>query len=130
MQVKELTGALLDYWVAMADGWKCRYGIPIRPTEHGPACEVWVELESSHPYWVEFRPTTNWLHAGPYIQDEKIELKWLDATDSQPAQWYAYVHALPDRVAYGETPLIAAMRAYVLAEYGNEVDDLQAKTAE
>lgn len=77
----------------------------------------------------ELRPyCTEWLHGGPIIEREGMEL----LCNVSPAQAKAFKNAAPDWFAclkykradhwHGPTPLIAAMRCYVASELGDEVD--------
>jgi hypothetical protein len=59
-----------------------------------------------HPY------STDWGDGGPIIEREYIEL----TTD---LAWNA---AMGRREITGPTPLVAAMRCYVMSQLGNEVD--------
>lgn len=66
-----------------------------------------------------FRPSTDWSHGGPIIEKRVDSLHtWNDGT------WEATV--LVNRIegigGQGPTPLVAAMRALVASELGDEVD--------
>jgi hypothetical protein len=103
MKVAELEGALLDHWVARAQG-----------------VEGIVDMM--------FMPSTNWEHGGPIIERERIELlpgdEWEAFINPHPdAHWNA-VLGMPTGVALywkGGTPLVAAMRAYVASKFGKEM---------
>ena len=95
--VSELTGAALDWAVAKCEG----------VVYHGPA-------------WTKY--STDWAQGGPIIEREGINL---DNYAKNP-KWSAWTPA-PDREsgeaqAYGPTPLIAAMRCYVVSKLGDEVE--------
>lgn len=117
MKVSELTGALLDYWVAKA----CGYAPIKNETGHW-----YVGLDSAKVY----SPSTNWAQGGPIIERERISIAAIGKTE---LEWFAEIGgaALDTgvEVGYGEfsetgpTPLIAAMRAYVASKYGDEVPD-------
>lgn len=102
MRVKtnELTGAALDWAVAL-----CEVGpIDIK------------DIDDPHFY------STDWAEGGPIIEREGINL---DNYAKNP-KWSAWTPA-PDREsgeaqAYGPTPLIAAMRCYVVSKLGDEVE--------
>ena len=94
MKVSELTGAALDWAVAK--------------------CEQFVEDE--------FEPSENWADGGPIIERE-----WLDVTpwpneSDEDLRWQCKQHDSIDCVAFGPTPLIAAMRCYVASKLGDEVE--------
>lgn len=104
MKVAELEGALLDYWVARAEGWTLEDESLWRD-ERGKAMNL---------YW-RWNPSNNWAHGGPIIEREQIELT------RAGNEWAAYVPGM--RGAYGPAVLIAAMRAYVASKFGDTVED-------
>ncbi|MGO4151403.1 phage protein NinX family protein [Cupriavidus sp. YAF13] len=119
MTVSELEGAKLDLWVARAEG-KCHTQ---NPGEWGMAgINELGRLSIAKVSWDcarYFEPSKNWAHAGPIIERERPELIpcW------PVGGWYARSRHRPcdgDQY-YGETALIAAMRAYVASKYGDEV---------
>lgn len=68
-----------------------------------------------------FNPSKSWMWGGPIIEREKIDIQcggW---------KWGAWRGSNPDwepvGEAFGGTPLIAAMRAYVAWKFGEEVPD-------
>jgi len=116
-KTSELEGDLLDAAVTMAlrikgnlrDG---RAGCYLIPFDTGP---------SEDPKFGDiFEPSTRWDHGGPIIESEKIGL--LSPEQSPSGEWYAsYLH--PDFNDHtGSTPLIAAMRCYVVDKLGDEVE--------
>jgi hypothetical protein len=98
MKTAELTGTSLDYWVARAEG--------ITPT---------VEVQ------LEFMPSTNWRQAGPIIEREKIIVAW--NAGGWIAGVAAYVESPDGHVSKGSTALIAAMRAFVTSQLGDDLSD-------
>jgi len=95
----ELDGDALDMAVARAEIANGQRDVRIsdagRPT-----------IQTASGAWEPFRPSLNWHHAGPLIERERIGLQW------QPNQmWLAIMWGRGG--AYGPSPLIAAMRAYV-----------------
>lgn len=101
MKTSELTGALLDYWVATAEGFIGHINKDgfFRESPEGRQGEYW-------PYC----PSSDWEDGGPIIEREQITIDWNDGCFAGGTQW-------------GETALIAAMRAYVASKYGGEVPD-------
>ena len=94
MKTAELTGAALDWAVAQATEFDNGDWLPDYSTE--------------------------WCHGGAIIESELIDIFTVEGgTDG----WQANKH-LPDEMvtAYGETPLIAAMRCYVASKLGDEVE--------
>lgn len=119
MKVSELEGALLDHWVAKAEGhpivtkemgWGAKYNIA--------HCIIHWERNPNNP--IIYMPSTYWLHGGPIIERELIDLHAYGK-----GAWGA-THC-SDRmiVAYqkGDAPLVAAMRSYVATKFGDEVPD-------
>ena len=69
-----------------------------------------------------FAPSTDWALGGPIIERE-----WLDVTpwpneSDEDLRWQCKQHDSIDCVAFGQTPLIAAMRCYVASKLGEEVE--------
>lgn len=124
-KVSELTGALLDAAVADIEmsGWRELSSIPMEITTHDNG-------QSATP----FTPSTDWSQGGPIIERERISL--LVCKDGKKILWNAYHLGedewIPDvdgvesygvpRDEAAETPLIAAMRAYVASKFGEEID--------
>lgn len=103
----ELTGALLDAAVAMAEGDR----LP----------DYWRDPGDGTP-WLrpgreEWHPSERWDQGGPIIERERISI----TAAPLMSDWIART---PEAMRYqlGPTPLIAAMRAYVAAKLGAEVD--------
>lgn len=109
MKTSELTGALLDYWVARAHG-KHNPRIMI-----GGVCGI-----NGSP----FRPSTNWSQGGPLIDG-------YEAFIGQRSPGFVQVEIMgdndelnfPDIPGEGPTTLIAVCRAIVRRTYGDEVPD-------
>ena len=109
MKVAELEGALLDKWVAKAEGaavYQDAYG------------DTW---EGSRTY----RPSTDWSRGGQIIERSRIQIVPQNVCH---LKWSAYLDEglPPGRYAveqFGEAPLVAAMRAYVASKFGEEVPD-------
>jgi hypothetical protein len=114
----ELEDALLDAAVAKAEGWTtgsnwcANPATPWRMMLFGPAEEDDLDKR--------FSPSSEWQDGGPIIEEEEIAIAQCFG------EWRAWtigtrVHEdKPDGI--GPTPLIAAMRAYVSAKLGDEVD--------
>lgn len=109
MKTSELTGALLDYWVARAAG--------VIPARAGAL------LVDGKPYF----PSTNWAHGGPIIEHARIELRhfndgWCAQILNKP-YFYGTDYSTVGTGGRINTPLIAAMRCYVASKFGDEVPD-------
>ncbi len=94
IKTSELTGAALDWAVAMAENWA------------GADFEI-------KPY------STDWAQGGPIIEREKIRLMHTEELGDSP--WSAIVQS-QHCAEFGPTPLIAAMRCYVASKLGEEVE--------
>jgi hypothetical protein len=119
MNVSDLSGDLLNYWVAKAEG--------LDPVIH----EHRGVLVSQFPGGQEFSywPAENWEQAGPIIEREKIMICFEGSSGwgaSPPDGCWnpgeCSANELDDyRYGVGPTPLVAAMRAFVASKFGEEV---------
>ncbi|WP_321820827.1 MULTISPECIES: phage protein NinX family protein [unclassified Burkholderia] len=109
MKVSEMSGDLLDYWVARAEGM-----------DH----ETALFAVSAHAY------STEWVYGGPIIERERFVIDGhtlrrggfsaRHVTEKVSAKRNVrYV----SHYGFGPTVLIAAMRAFVAAKFGKEVPD-------
>jgi len=112
-------GPLLDYWVAMAAGYDPVYQAD---SVEGPR----VCISKCHDDKGKlgpvpsraFRPSGSWGDAGPIIEREHIDLV------SDFGRWMARHGKRDDYSRADASPLVAAMRAYLTWEYGDEVPAL------
>ena len=116
-QTTDLEGENLDEAVALALGWRPigghwwepgtveKDGGLVRQDGKGSSCMRRVEMYS-----------IKWEHGGPIIESERIVLHL--SGDG----WCAMVGGEYGPLAEGSTALIAAMRAFVVARLGDEVD--------
>jgi hypothetical protein len=140
LKTAELTGALLDYWVAKAEGID---GACLAPTlsddgeteiENGLCVAPCAPGTGNGLRQLHF--STEWSEGGPIIESEHIAIVHFERG------WCAYLENLgaatpagawygpfsldvrdEDADGYGETALIAAMRAFVASKFGDEVPD-------
>ena len=140
MKVEELTGAELDYWVALADG---REGVAESDLDEderawGEPVLYWYgsngELGGTEPLSNYGSPSTDWSSGGPIIERERITVQ-----ASQAGDWRAFLgdgttnagtgrsRSEPIIATRGDTPLVAAMRAYVASKFGEEVSQEEAQ---
>lgn len=109
-------GPLLDYWVAMAAGYEPVY----QPdSDEGPRvcisrCHNDQDALVPVPPRV-FQPSTNWGDGGPFIEREKIDLV------HDFGRWMARHERREDYSRADVSPLVTAMRAYLMWEYGDEL---------
>ena len=150
IKTADLTGAALDYAVAMAGAWKHAH-------EHFPTMtldstfkgyrafrfeggRVVCQLVPNNPFrqdHVIYEPSASWEIAGPIIEREQIGIgspgSRVHRNGGQNAGWGAsghwtattWVAGVNGRrsIAFHETsPLVAAMRCYVQHKLGDSVD--------
>jgi hypothetical protein len=123
MNVSELTGALLDYWVARANGWT--FGPPHKVHEW----DVWRdgsgEIVGTIPAQ-SYTPSTDWAQGGPIIEREQGAFQTYHGLLGYPADRIVSASMGRELMRYqmdGPTHLVAAMRAYVASKFGAEVAD-------
>lgn len=109
----ELTGALLDYYVAKAEGYKPWFQA-IAPGAR-QNCTIGVRHEDGAVTARFYQPTTNWAQGGPLIEKYEIDL------DKISGEWFAIG---PKGQAVAATPQEAICRAVVRAAFGDEVPEV------
>lgn len=114
-KTSELTGALLDWCVAIANG-HATYDIQDGRCTSG-------KLGGGDDV-VFFGPSTNWAHGGPIIEREQISVM---NPSPNTRGWFActtfyFDGGMDGATGEGHTALIAAMRAFVASKIGDEVD--------
>lgn len=124
MKTADLSGALLDFWTARAEGVPAGQ-LEIRPVQRpDPRTPdaICVHVAPAIPGWManpqrRLDYSTNWALAGPLIE------KHVDTMHENGDHW-AVRHHRRAIGATGPTPLIAICRAVVRAAFGDEVEDL------
>ena len=106
VQVSELSGAALDYWVARALASDAQGAYT---NSLGEACIINNECVLP-PKYRAFRPSSDWATGGAVIEDRRISIH---ATGEV---WEAFAGTAGKQT--GESALQAAMRAYVAAKFG------------
>ena len=117
MKTSKLIGPALDWAVAKSEG--------INPTfnmkSHGRTWHGWWVANPIYRRMPHY--STDWSKGGPIIEREGgFELKvWLESSPDTKCE--AHIHNYEgDWIAFGPTPLIAAMRCYVASKLGDEVE--------
>jgi hypothetical protein len=105
----ELTGALLDQAVAKAIGLDDAMARDL----FGLGCP---------DFMTAFHPSSSWLHGGPIIEREGIELHCIDRNGRRMGEWMSRHSSKQLPLHFGPTPLVAAMRAFVASKLGEEVE--------
>ncbi len=117
IKTSELTEAALDWAVGMAEGMELTlYGVD-------PSIRARVPGLGLHAPW---SPRRYWNQGGPIIWHNRLELfdcaflglheQWKSVHTPNGLEPHFYFQV------YGPTPLVAAMRCYVLSKLGEEVD--------
>jgi hypothetical protein len=132
MRTAELTGALLDYWVARAEGVPAEQLSIRQLIDNRHVCVLEPPTNG-----FEFGPgvicfSADWAQGGPIIERERIELLHYGTMGWMGNPWEAqlgtdthYIDQGPYDAIPGPTPLVAAMRAYVASKFGDEVPDAE-----
>lgn len=133
--VSELEGAQLDWAVAVMCGEykRAHAHFPTMSLDSTFCGAFIVDRGSNKECWLkpnnpmrqdpqEFSPSRLWEHAGPIIEREEINVVApdIEAVDHDRL-WSADRHE-DQRICYGPTPLMAAMRAFVASKLGDEVE--------
>ena len=118
-RVSDLIGAELDYWVARADGIHAEQ-LEIRDVPR-TEWKICVHTEPPIPGWMSKPPyvlsySTVWAQGGPLIDKYLIEIE-RPKKGENIGKWSAWI-GFTQACGYGETALIAAMRALVASVYG------------
>lgn len=127
MKISELTLKQLDAWVARAEEtpFVMRNGFPCREEEFDPEIHCHESSTKEWKCWTRLQYSSEWSYGGPIIQRASIAL--MQATDKLWAaeKWTGEPETREDTfvMAYGDTPLIAAMRCYVESKFGDDVDE-------
>jgi len=136
MKVAELTGPLLDYWTAKADGLVPLMEWYLTATPR-PAC-VWLRGPDGKPFLKAgvYSPSTDWKLGGEIINRERISIGfhefWGDGPSKPPTELYARAYMWKPEWKkeikfYGPDALINAMRCFVASKFGEEVPDYEPK---
>ncbi|ACR28689.1 DUF2591 domain-containing protein [Burkholderia glumae] len=114
MKVSELSGALLDLWVARAEG-------DVLATAKPEFGRYWLKQGRYGSVKECPRYSTDWAHGGPIIGRERIEL--LTAAGDPESCVAQTVYGDLVISYFGSTRLTAAMRVFVASRFGAEVPD-------
>lgn len=143
MKTANLTGALLDYWTARAEGIPAEQ-LSIRPVPRtdDTICVREQKVRDEYGFEVTALPySTDWARGGPLIEKHKLDLgqghmlptgRWeKGGYVSRVAPFGAAPAYILEATAFhtvnwmrGDTALQAVCRAVVRAAFGDEVEDL------
>lgn len=109
MNVADLDGRVLDYWVSRASGVNA-YQLQ--------DSQLIIDFECTDYGVITYNPSTSWRLAGPIIENHKISIAWTEDG------WEAS-KSLGERHRYfsEKSPLVAAMRCFVASKLGNRVPE-------
>jgi hypothetical protein len=109
MKTSDLIGPALDWAVCEAAGLFAAY-----PKVKKNFVSMW---QRGSTYFIH--PSSDWAQGGPIIEREKIDLNWLQEMGTVGTLWEGRCGGALEG---GSTPLIAAMRAFVASNLGENVD--------
>jgi len=122
-ETQNLEGVALDYAVALANDQTVEFSDPLDP---------WIESGGivSQPLH-SYTPSTDWHQGGAIIERERLQVS--PFIDAPLKGWTAHRHDflfLDDADPFGgraccvrgSTPLVAAMRCYVMSKLGHAVE--------
>jgi len=112
VKTSELSGVQLDWAVAQAEGEDAVLD------EDGDVATFKTVL--GNEYKMLWKASTNWAQGGPIIEREGIDINFF-AKPVPELNHGCYATKTPF-YANGPTPLIAAMRCYVVSKLGTEVE--------
>ena len=116
MKVSELQGTALDWAVAKAEGHPSLFDVDVA---YGMRA---VKVYRPFDEFEYFEPSVNWEQGGPIIERYGIDVVYKAGSNL----WLAYRPEArgvrPSATSTGPTPLIAAMRCYVVSELGDEIE--------
>ena len=109
IQTAKLNGAALDWAVT-----KCEEPVG------GYKAWVQADLEKGILHGSDY--SSDWLWGGPIIEREWLYITPRPNESDEDVRWQCKQHDGIDCVAFGPTPLIAAMRCYVAIKFGDNVE--------
>jgi hypothetical protein len=126
MRTSELSGAALNWAVAMAEGWQ-----HVTAQDNGGEYP-WLAKDGKYQDPKHYRPSSNWMQGGTIIEREKISLIYMGFANEE--YWVGSIDAVRhehemfngvdipfEYEEKADTPLVAAMRCYVASKLGDEV---------
>ena len=87
---------------------------------YGSYIRIYLPDPKQSGYTLAFCPSTDWALGGPIIERERILIQPEISKEGAGNAWSAI--AISGVEQYGPTPLIAAMRCYVVAKWNHEVE--------
>jgi hypothetical protein len=130
LNTDELSGAELDLYVARAEAMRDEdaatyYG----QAWIGPDGVCYLQPASFGPNHrnSRFTPSVDWSQGGPILEREGVEISpHAGKPERMWTSWLPFKNTDPHVPTYGPTALIAGMRAFVRATFGDTVSDPRA----
>lgn len=110
MKVSELSGALLDFWVAKVENW---------PNLNWSDGRAMTQAEWIESHDMRNGPSTSWTSGGPIV-NRLVDYGYV-IMRTEPGGPVRIMNAFG--ATDGRTTLEAAMRAHVRSRFGHEVPD-------
>lgn len=125
MKVADAIGSQLDWVVAVASKKEAQIlpytQWPGTPQEKIVGYGVYLNPPERDEFgMVEFAPSTEWDQGGPILERECIGLREPGTGDGDKT--WDWCGRCGGYLAYGPTPLVAGMRAFVASKLGEEVE--------
>ncbi|MDR5776270.1 MULTISPECIES: phage protein NinX family protein [unclassified Caballeronia] len=116
MNVDQLTGAQLDYWVARAEGMQAE-------VKHACGAD-WCQIDVQHVGYLQYQPSENWHITAPIAERQRY-LTYPRLREDGKLEWLAEAHLNPDfhGMCTDESPKVAICRLRVAEKFGYEVPD-------
>jgi hypothetical protein len=124
MKVIELEGDALDFWVARAE--RIEHPRAMREMAMGFVMVPYESEDDEGPItrYRAFEPSSSWADGGPLIEREHGAIGPEYQGSDDPVIYFARMGRGVNRYqAFGPTPLVAAMRAFVAFKFGAEVPE-------
>lgn len=115
VRTSELTDLALDWAVATLEGYG---GLRNNPHLFNQAL-IMNRKDGQCVLFSTLNFSANWTIAGPIIEKEKMDIKWVTANRCRACLDWLDEGFFED---FGPTPLIAAMRCFVASRLGDEID--------
>jgi len=120
MKTRNLSSAALDWVVAKGEGYRFVRIVPGWTESNGLHVPTYITVSDKAFGFQEFSPSTDWASGGPIIERERITIKHVTTLKvSNQEIWKANIR---DASMTGLSPLIVAMRCYVVSNFGDDVE--------
>lgn len=122
LKTNDLTDITLDYAVAICEGYTEFHRISSHSENESQFAMMPPRREYGSIEMWELDYSKDWCHSGQIIEREKIGVYPSQSMSGEWASRPDYKKYPNQDHVYGKTPLIAAMRCYVISKLGDEVE--------